>query len=102
MSGTKREKLAVVAEAGRLAEEVMAPGAARIDEERQFPTENFRLLGEHGVMGLLVPADAGGGRRRSHRAGASLRAARTRMRVDGNVLFDAQLRRGPHRLQGHA
>ena len=42
----------------------IAADASRIDRERLFPSENLRLLGEAGALGLLVPSDhgvAGGG-----------------------------------------
>ena len=46
--------------AAKLAQEVLAPAAAAIDSERRFPAENLRAIGEHGLMGLLVPQEAGG------------------------------------------
>jgi alkylation response protein AidB-like acyl-CoA dehydrogenase len=38
----------------------IAADASRIDRERLFPSENLRLLGEAGALGLLVPSDQGG------------------------------------------
>ncbi|MGD9893082.1 MAG: acyl-CoA dehydrogenase family protein [Dehalococcoidia bacterium] len=50
----------VEAAARRLAEDVLRPGAATIDRERRYPTENLRTLGEAGLLGLLVPEAHGG------------------------------------------
>lgn len=46
--------------ANRLAREVLAPGAAQVDQESRFPRENLKALGEAGLMGLPVPKDLGG------------------------------------------
>ncbi len=44
----------------RLAEEQLAPIAARIDAEDWFPRDFFRRLGEIGALGVLVPEVYGG------------------------------------------
>lgn len=46
--------------AHRLSTEVLAPNAARIDQEALFPTENIKALGEAGLMGLTVAKEKGG------------------------------------------
>lgn len=42
------------------AQERLAPGAARRDEEHAFPREELREMGELGFMGMLVPETCGG------------------------------------------
>jgi isovaleryl-CoA dehydrogenase len=44
----------------RLAEEELAPIAARIDADDWFPRDFFRRLGEIGALGVLVPEEYGG------------------------------------------
>ncbi len=44
----------------RLAEEELAPIAARIDAEDWFPRDFFLRLGEIGALGVLVPEEFGG------------------------------------------
>lgn len=44
----------------RLAEQGLAPIAARIDAEDRFPIEFFRRLGEVGALGVLAPEEYGG------------------------------------------
>ena len=44
----------------RLAEEELAPIAARIDADDWFPREFFHRLGEIGALGVLVPEEYGG------------------------------------------
>jgi len=34
--------------------------AAEIDEKEYFPEENFRLLGENGLLGIQIPEEYGG------------------------------------------
>jgi len=46
--------------ARKLAAEVIAPRAARLDATREFPAENFRALAEHGFAGILIPEQYGG------------------------------------------
>ena len=42
------------------AEEVVRPGAARIDQSGEFPREIFAQAGELGLAGVAVPAEHGG------------------------------------------
>ncbi|WP_413712289.1 acyl-CoA dehydrogenase family protein [Rhizobium sp. Rhizsp82] len=42
------------------AQERLAPGAARRDEEHSFPREELREMGELGLLGMLVPEAYGG------------------------------------------
>ncbi|MBB6735578.1 acyl-CoA dehydrogenase family protein [Cohnella zeiphila] len=44
----------------RIANETVAPLAAEIDRERRFPREGIEALGRAGLLGLLVPEQAGG------------------------------------------
>ena len=44
----------------RLAQEELAPLAARIDAEDWFPRDFFRRLGEIGALGVLAPEEYGG------------------------------------------
>ena len=43
-----------------LAEEYLAPNAAKWDEDHSCPTELFPLVGELGVLGIFVPEEYGG------------------------------------------
>src|SRR5215471_19011435 len=43
-----------------LARDVLGAGAAAIDRERRFPKENLSVLGDRGLLGLLVPTEYGG------------------------------------------
>jgi alkylation response protein AidB-like acyl-CoA dehydrogenase len=43
-----------------IARERIAPLAARVDETEEYPTEQLRLLGEQGLMGLHIPEEYGG------------------------------------------
>ena len=40
---------------------LLAESAERFDASGEFPHANFRLLHEHGLLGLTVPTDLGGG-----------------------------------------
>ncbi len=42
------------------ADDDVAPVAARIDEEDEFPRELVRKCGEHGLMGVTIPKEWGG------------------------------------------
>lgn len=46
--------------ARKLTDEVLIPRAAEIDRQRAFPTENFADIASSGLLGLMVPAAAGG------------------------------------------
>ena len=52
--------VAVLAEVRDLARAQIAPGAAEIDRESRFPSENLRALAGTGALGLLVPGELGG------------------------------------------
>ena len=54
------EQLSIVQRIADLAEQHVAPHAARIDRERVFPRESLTALGEQGFLGLTVPAAFGG------------------------------------------
>jgi len=49
-----------VAAARDIAARVLQPSAAERDKTAQFSTEAVRAMGDAGLLGLLVPADAGG------------------------------------------
>jgi alkylation response protein AidB-like acyl-CoA dehydrogenase len=51
---------AVLGAIREVAEQHIAPEAARVDRERAFPDENLRALGRSGALGLLVPTEYGG------------------------------------------
>ena len=46
--------------ARELAEQVIAPRAAQVDKEEQYPWENVKALNEAGFMGMTIPAQYGG------------------------------------------
>ena len=54
------EERAVLAQVRRVAEEIIAPAAARVDESGEFPWENVEALNAIGLNGIFVPADCGG------------------------------------------
>lgn len=43
-----------------VAREQIAPAAAGVDRDRQFPQQSIRALAERGALGLLVPESSGG------------------------------------------
>jgi alkylation response protein AidB-like acyl-CoA dehydrogenase len=49
-----------LSENAKVTRDVLAVNAAEVDRERRFPRENLRVLGERGLLGLLVPAEYGG------------------------------------------
>jgi len=49
-----------VARAKKVADETLAPAAAKNDKEGRFSTEAVTALGSAGLLGLVVPKDAGG------------------------------------------
>lgn len=52
---------AAVLKAREIADSVLAPAAAPNDEAGRFSTEAVQALGESGLLGLMLPADVGGG-----------------------------------------
>ena len=54
------EQLDLQARARALAEEVIAPRAAEVDETEQYPWDNVAALQENGFTGMTVPVDLGG------------------------------------------
>jgi alkylation response protein AidB-like acyl-CoA dehydrogenase len=54
------EQLMIRDVARRIAQEKIAPTAAHYDATGEFPSENIRLLGEAGLMGIEVPPEYGG------------------------------------------
>ena len=54
------EERAVLAQLHRVADEVIAPNAARYDETEEFPWRNLKALNEIGLNGIFVPAAYGG------------------------------------------
>jgi len=54
------EQLMIQDVARRIAQEKIAPSAAHFDQTGEFPSENIRILGENGLMGIEVPAEYGG------------------------------------------
>jgi alkylation response protein AidB-like acyl-CoA dehydrogenase len=46
--------------AKRLAAGILSENAAAVDESGQFPGENLKAIAEAGLLGLCVPAEAGG------------------------------------------
>jgi len=44
----------------KFAKNEIAPLAAEVDQEAQFPAETFKKMGELGLLGLLVPEEYGG------------------------------------------
>ncbi len=55
-----KDQLDLQAKARALAEEVIAPRAAEVDETEQYPWHNVAALQENGFTGMTVPADLGG------------------------------------------
>ncbi|MEH6590384.1 MAG: acyl-CoA dehydrogenase family protein [Halioglobus sp.] len=54
------DQQAFVASARAFSEGVLAPGAARWDEQSIFPKDELRQAGELGFMGMYTPEEAGG------------------------------------------
>ena len=48
------------AQARELAREVIAPRAAQVDRDEQYPWENVRALNEAGLLGMTIPPEFGG------------------------------------------
>src|ERR1044072_7027501 len=49
-----------VSKAREIASSVLAPSVNKNDTEGRFSTEAIKVLGEAGLLGLLLPADVGG------------------------------------------
>jgi alkylation response protein AidB-like acyl-CoA dehydrogenase len=58
--GFSEEQLMIQDVARRIAQEKIAPTASHFDQTGEFPSENIRILGENGLMGIEVPAEYGG------------------------------------------
>ena len=56
-----KEQLAVKEKAAAFAKKYVEPVAAELDEKAEFPMENFKRMGEEGILGLPVPEEYGGG-----------------------------------------
>ncbi len=54
------DERAVIRQIERFAQEVLGPKAAQLDEEALFATCHLAAMAEMGLMGLNLPADAGG------------------------------------------
>jgi isovaleryl-CoA dehydrogenase len=52
--------MSILNTAKKICEEVIAPLAVEIDRDRRFPKEAFQMLGQVGLLGLLVPKEFGG------------------------------------------
>ncbi len=50
----------IVNHAAAVADEAIAPHAARVDRERAFPKESLAAIGKAGLLGLTIPAAHGG------------------------------------------
>ena len=58
--GLSSEQLELQAQARHLATEVIAPRAAQVDIDEQYPWDNVKALNEAGFMGMTVPKAYGG------------------------------------------
>ena len=56
-----KEQLVVRDKAAAFAKKYVAPVAAELDERAEFPMENFKHMGEEGILGLPIPKEYGGG-----------------------------------------
>ena len=54
------EQQRIVGQVAAVANQSIAPHAARVDRERAFPSESIRGLADAGLLGLTVPAEHGG------------------------------------------
>ena len=50
----------IVRKAASVADQSVAPNAARVDRDRAFPKESIAALGQAGLLGLTIPAGSGG------------------------------------------
>ncbi len=56
-----KEQLTIRDKAAAFAKKYVEPVAAELDERAEFPMENFRRMGEDGILGLPIPKEYGGG-----------------------------------------
>ena len=54
------QQLQLQASARTLAETVIAPNAAKVDESQEYPWDNVKALTEAGFMGMTIPEEFGG------------------------------------------
>lgn len=54
------ETIALIEAARRLADEVLAPDAARVDREAAFPAKALRAMADAGFCGMTIPKEYGG------------------------------------------
>jgi len=59
-SGLDKDREALRRRARDLAEGVIAPRAAEVDREEQYPWDNVKALTEAGFMGMTIPTEYGG------------------------------------------
>ncbi len=55
------EHLAVKEAARQFAQNELKPGVIERDSKMQFPTEQVRMMGELGFLGMMIPTEYGGG-----------------------------------------
>jgi alkylation response protein AidB-like acyl-CoA dehydrogenase len=60
MTALTPDQVALESSARRLAEAVLAPRAAELDQARSYPSEQLRALAQEQLLGLLVPYGCGG------------------------------------------
>jgi len=59
-TGLTDEQLMIQTMAGDFAREVIAPGAMKRDESKEFPADIFKRMGELGLMGMTIPPEHDG------------------------------------------
>ena len=62
------EQLDIQAKARSLAQEIIAPRAAEVDEAEQYPWPNVDALQQAGFTGMCIPSEYGGPGRSIHDA----------------------------------
>ena len=60
MPGLTQKQKSLQSTARRLSDAILRPHADEVDRSRSFPVENFKALGDAGLLGLTVPAQYGG------------------------------------------
>jgi alkylation response protein AidB-like acyl-CoA dehydrogenase len=83
------EQAAVQRLARDLAETVFRERAARWDEREEYPWDNVKDLVSHGLMGMTVPREYGGGGRPALDAILAIEAVARVCGVTGRILVDA-------------